>query len=162
MDTTLTALRNSADSDSNRLWSEQAILEAIFSVTQETLDNEDLEVGSGPILRMVLVDGSQTLLPSKFTLEGENLMIYSFLAFFKRCALLWKLLLNKGCINKQYSQRLLLKLDYTQKLTSKIFSEANVDIKALLGGNVDANITILDLCVSVLQLQPGKSNRVKV
>ena len=129
-------------------------LAALISVTQRTLDSE--EAGSGPVVRMMLANGIQIFTQSKFTLEGEKLLISVFLALFKRCALLWELLLKEGSVaNKRCSQRLLLKLDYSQKLTSRIFNEAKLDVKLSLGGSTGVNVFILDLCVSTLQILPG-------
>ena len=127
---------------------------ALISNIQQVLDSE--EAGAGPVLRMMIANGIQTISRSKFTLEGEKLLISVFLALFKRCALLWKLLLKEGSVaNKHCSQRLLLKLDYSQKLTSRIFNEANLDVKLSLGGSTGVNVFILDLCVSTLQILPG-------
>ena len=129
--------------------SKHAILKTMFSKTQQVLDSE--EAGIGPVLRVILADGIQVFAQNMFTLEGDEVIISVFLAFFKRCTLLWKLLLKEGSIN----QRLLLKLDYSQKLTSRIFNESNQDMKLSLGGSTDTDVFILDLCVSTLQILPG-------
>ena len=143
--------------DKTSLGSNYAQLTTLFSVAERTLDSE--VAVAGRFLRRILANGLQsfiqTLYQSKFTLEGNKLLTSAFLAFFKRCALLWKLLLQESNVNKHCSQRLLLKLDYSQKLTSRIFHEANMDEKLSLGGSTDAGVIILDLCVSALQILPG-------
>lgn len=127
-------------------WSYHVKLSSLFSVIQRGLDSEDAGPG-----RFWLANGMQEFVHSKFALEGEERLTSIFFVLLKRCALLWKLLPK----DKHCSQRLLLKLDYTVKLTSKIFNEANMDLKLILGDNADVSMFILDVCVSVLQLKPG-------
>ena len=133
-----------------------AELETLFSVVEQMLVWLDYaEAAAAPVgrFRQTLANGMQSLASTKFSLEGDKLNLISvFLAFFKRCTVLWKLLIK---VNKHCSQRLLLKLEYSQNLTSRIFHKANLDVKLSLGGSMDASVIILDLCGSILQALPG-------
>ena len=99
--------------DKLSLGSKYSKLATLFSVAEQILDSG--EAGGGRLLRRILANGLQSLIQmfnqSKFTLDGDKLLTSVCLASFKRCALLWKLLLQEGKVNKHCSQRLLLKLD---------------------------------------------------
>lgn len=151
MDTPLlpTAPGDIGDEDSSgRLSSNYEKLAMLFSLTQKILDSD--VAATCFMVRMQLADGMLALVEEKFVLEGEERLTVAFSAFFCRCTVLWKLLLQerKNC----YSQRLILKLDYSQRFMSKIFSIANLNVKLSMGAACNMG-TILDLCVAILQLQ---------
>ena len=122
-------------------------LAGLFSLVQQTLDGDESHA-SFLILRMLLARGLHQIIGCSLVLEGEELSLSVFSAFFKRCALLWNLLLNKS----GPSQRLLLKLDYCQMFTIQIFDKAKLDLKiSMATRNVAANTFILEFCVAILQ-----------
>ena len=124
-------------------------LAALFSVVQQMLDNDGLS--SDPrffICRAQLAKGLYQIVGGKLVLEGEELSLSIFSAFFKRCAILWSSALNE----LGPSQRLLLKLDYCQTFTIQIFNKAQLDLKiSMATRNIAAETFILEFCVTILQ-----------
>ena len=120
----------------------------MFSLVQQALDNDE----SNASLRILLAKGVHKIGGGNLVLEGEELSLSIFSAFFKRCALLWSSLLNES----GPSQRLLLKLDYCQMFTMRIFEKAKLELKiSMATRNVTANTFILEFCVTILQGNPN-------
>ena len=139
----LTALPRSSASRS----ADYEKLAGLFSLVQQTLDSDESDA-SFRNLRMLLAKGLHQVVGGNLVLEGEELSLSIFSAFFKRCTLLWSLLLNES----GPSQRLLLKLDHCQLFTIQIFNKAKLDLKiSMATQNVAANTFILEFCVTILQ-----------
>ena len=118
----------------------------LLQLAEETVDKI-------PLIRKMVAIGLAPAVDGKFALEGKDILSAVFAGAFKRCALLWKLLLKEleafSC-----PQRLLLKLEYCQRFTIRTFSSCPVDTKQSLVSELNAtSITLsgLDLSIAVLQ-----------
>ena len=104
-----------------------------------------------PLFRMMLATGIASFVDSQFALKGKTVLSGVFAGSFKRCALLWKLLL-KELETSSRPQRLLLKLEYCQEFCIRTFNSSPLDTKQLLVSDNAASITFaLDLSIAVLQ-----------
>ena len=122
-----------------------AKLPQLLQLTEENVDKI-------PLIRKMVAIGLAPAVNGKFALEGKDILSAVFAGAFKRCALLWKLLLKEleafSC-----SQRLLLKLEYCQRFTIRTFSSCPLDTKQFLVSENATSITLsgLDLSIAVLQ-----------
>ena len=121
---------------------------SLLPLIERALDNETGDVHVG--LRMFLADGIHNVIAGcKFVIEGKEILLPTFSASFKRCALLWRLLYQGGNAS---SQRVLFKLDHGQKFLIKIFNGACLDVKISMGrSNTGADHFILEFCANILQ-----------
>ena len=111
----------------------------------------DKSVDAHPLTRKVVATGIAPFIHSQFALDRKTVMSAVFTGSFKRCALLWKLLL-KELEASSCPQRLLLKLEYCQGFCIRAFNSSPVDTKRLLVLENAASITFgLDLSIAVLQ-----------
>lgn len=107
-----------------------------------------------PLIRKMVAMGIAPIVGGHFALEGKVILSAVFAGSFKRCALLWKLLL-KELDTSSCPQRLLLKLEYCQKFCIRAFNSSPLDNKRLLVSENAASITFaLGLSIAILQ---GKS-----
>ena len=116
----------------------------LLQLAEETVDNT-------PFIRKMVAIGIASIFDGQFALEGKAVLSPVFAGSFKRCALLWKLLLKEL---KAFScpQRLLLKLEYCQRFTIRRFNSSPLDTKQSLVSENAASITFgLDLSIAVLQ-----------
>lgn len=144
MDASLLTLLRSSTSESKF-----AKLSRLFTVIQQALDAEDNPMFV-VMIGAILGKGIQMFTGCEFVLEGEEILLSTFSASFKRCALLWKELFRE--CRGECSQRLLLKLDYCQQLTIKVFERASLDLKlSMASSNAGATAFMLDFCVAMLQ-----------
>ena len=119
-------------------------LPLLLQLTEELADEN-------PTLRIMLALGIATFVGSQFALEGKTVLPAVFAGSFKRCTLLWKLLL-KELEASSCPQRLLLKLFYCQQLCIRTFNSSPLDIKWSMVSENAASITFaLDLSIAVLQ-----------
>ena len=121
-----------------------AKLPRLLQLAEETVDKS-------PLIRKMVAIGIASVVDGQFALEGKAILSAVFAGSFKRCALLWKLLLKEL---KAFScpQRLLLKLEYCQTFTIRTFSSCPPDTKQSLVSENAASITFgLDLSIAVLQ-----------
>ena len=111
----------------------------------------DISVDADPLTRKVVANGIATFLHRQFALEGKAVLSAVFAGSFKRCALIWKLLL-KELKTSSYPNRLLLKLEYCQRFCIRTFNSSPLDTKRLLVSQNAASITFaLDLSIAVFQ-----------
>ena len=111
----------------------------------------DKSVDANPLTRRVVATGLAPLLHSQFALKGKAVLSAVFAGSFKRCALLWKLLL-KELEASSCPQRLLLKLEYCQGFCIRTFNTSPLDTKRSLVSENATSITFgLDLSIAVLQ-----------
>ena len=111
----------------------------------------DKSVDADPLTRRVVATGLAPLLHSHFALEGKAVLSAEFAGSFKRCGLLWKLLL-KELETSSCPQRLLLKLEYCQGFCIRTFNSSPLDTKRSLVSENATSITFgLDLSIAVLQ-----------
>ena len=108
-------------------------------------------VDTDPVARKIVAEGIARFIEGQFVLEGESILSAVFAGSFKRCALLWKLLL-KELDASSCPQRLLLKLEYCQRICIRAFSSSPLDTKRSMVSENAASITFaLDLSIAVLQ-----------
>ena len=104
-----------------------------------------------PLFRMMLTTGIASFVDGQFALKGKTVLSAAFAGSFKRCGLLWKLLL-KELEASSHHQRLLLKLEYCQEFCIRTFNSSPLDTKQLLVSDNAASITFaLDLSITLLQ-----------
>ena len=117
----------------------------LFALTEENVE-------SNPAIRQLVTTGIAPIVHSQFVLEGKAIASAVFAGSFKRCALLWNLLLRELKASS-YPQRLLLKLEYCQKYQCiETFISSPLEIKRSLVSENAASITFaLDLSIAVLQ-----------
>ena len=116
----------------------------LMQLTEELADEN-------PSLRMVLAVGMASFNGGQFGLEGKTVLSSVFAGSFKRCALLWKLLL-KELEASSCPQRLLLKLEYCQGFCIRVFNSSPVDTKRSIVSENAASIKFaLDLFIALLQ-----------
>ena len=115
----------------------------LFALTDKSVDVD-------PVTRKVVAAGIASVFHRQFVLEGKAILSAVFAGSFKRCALIWKLLLKE--LTSSCPQRLLLKLEYCQKFCIRTFNSSPVDTRQLLVSENAASITFaLDLSIAVLQ-----------
>ena len=126
-------------------------VQAICTMLPRLIAMTDKSVDANPLTRRVVATGLAPLLHSQFALEGKAVLSAVFAGSFKRCALLWKLLLKEFEVSS-CPQRLLLKLEYCQRFCIRAFNSSPVDTKRLLVAENAASITFgLDLSIAVLK-----------
>ena len=122
-----------------------AKLPRLLQLAEETVDKS-------PLIRKMVAIGLAPIVDGKFALEGKDILSAVFAGAFKRCALLWKLLLKEleafSC-----PQRLLLKLEYCQRFAMQTFSSCPLDTKQSLVSENATSITLLGLDLSIAVLQ---------
>ena len=111
-------------------------------------------VDENPSIRKLVATGIASFINGQFAMEGKAVLSVVFVGSFKRCALLWKLLLKELKVSN-YPQRLLLKLEYCQRFCIETFNISPLDTKRTLVSENATSITFaLDLSVAVLQGRP--------
>ena len=116
----------------------------LFQLAEKTVDES-------PFFRKLVATGIAPFINGQFALEGKTVLSAVFAGSFKRCALLWKLLLKELKVSN-YPQRLLLKLEYCQRFCIKAFNISPLDTKWSLVSENAASITFaLELSIAVLQ-----------
>ena len=129
---------------SDLLPSNPAVLPLLLQLTEELADKN-------PLFGMLLSTGVASFFCGQFALEGKTVLPAVFTGSFKRCALLWKLLLKK-LEASSCPQRLLLKLKYCQEFCFRTFNISPLEIKRSMVSENAASITFaLDLSIAVLQ-----------
>ena len=129
---------------SNLLPSNPVVLPLLFQLVEERADEN-------PSFGALLSTGVASFFCGQFALEGKTVLPAVFAGSFKRCALLWKLLLKELEVSS-CPQRLLLKLFYCQQLCIRAFNSSPLDIKRSMVSENAASITFaLDLSIAVLQ-----------
>ena len=119
-------------------------LPRLLQLSEEAVDNS-------PLIRRLFAAGIAPFVHHQFLLEGKGVLSDVFAGSFKRCSLLWKLLL-KVLKTSSCPQRLLLKLEYCQILCIETFNCSPLDTKQSLVSENAASITFgLDLSIAVLQ-----------
>ena len=119
-------------------------------ILQELLQLTEV-VDTDPFARKIVAEGIARFIEGQFVLEGKPVLLAVFAVSFKRCALLWKLLLKEldafSC-----PQRLLLKLEYCQRFCILAFSSSPLDTKwSLVSENASFITFALDLSIALLQ-----------
>ena len=108
-------------------------------------------VDDDPLFRKVVAIGIAPHVNGQFALKGKPVLSAVFAGSFKRCALLWELLL-KELESSSCPQRVLLKLEYCQRFCIRTFNSSTLDTKLSLVSENAASITFaLKLSVAVLQ-----------
>ena len=119
-------------------------LPLLLQLTEELADEN-------PSLGILLAVGIASFVGGQFALEGKTVLSAVFAGSFKRCALLWKLLL-KELEASSCPQRLLLKLVYCQGFCIQTFNSSPLDTKRSMVSENAASIKFaLDLSIAVLQ-----------
>lgn len=143
MDASLLTLLHSSASESKF-----AKLSRLFAVIQQALGADNPMFMA--LIGNTLATGIQAFTGGEFVLEGEKILLSTFSVSFKRCTLLWEQLF-KEC-RGECSQRLLLKLNYCQQLTIKVFKKSSLDLKlSMASNNIGVTAFMLDFCVAMLQ-----------
>ena len=132
--------------------SDSDLQQQMISLSQ-LLQVDEKAVDTSPLMRRIVATGIAALLKTgpSVRLERKAVLSAVFAGSFKRCALLWKLLL-KELEASSWPQRLLLKLDYCHRFCIRAFNTSPLDTKRLLVSENAVSITFgLDLSVAVLQ-----------
>ena len=110
------------------------------------------EVDKNPFTqRNRVAAGIGSVFKSQFVLEGKIIQSAVFAASFRRCSLLWRLLL-KELEAPNCPQRLLLKLQYCQRFCIQTFNSSPVDTKrSMVSDNAASVSCAMELSVSVIQ-----------
>lgn len=115
------------------------------------LQQAEEAVDDDPLFRRIVAIGIAPYVEGQFMLEGKPVLSAVFAGSFKRCALLWKLLLEK-LESSSCPQRLLLKLEYCQRFCIQTFNTSPLDTNLSMVSENAASITFaLDLSIAVLQ-----------
>ena len=93
-----------------------------------------------------------------FEAKAESIVLKTFSALFKRCALLWRLLLNEcrrhalKSPDPEYIEQVMLKLGYCQDLCITLFVEAPQDLKKLMTTqNEGSNVFAVEMSAAIVQ-----------
>ena len=129
----------------------QADLQPLNTKLPWLLQVAEKHVDENFFFRKLVATGIATYVNGQFALEGEAVLSAVFAGSFKRCALLWKLLLKELKVSN-CPQRLLLKLEYCQRFCIQAFSSSPLDNKrSLVSENATSVTFALDLSIAVLQ-----------
>ena len=139
-----TASRPKGQAHLPRRWSTR--LAWLLQQAEEAVDDD-------PLFRKVVAIGIAPYVDGRFTLKGKPVLSAVFAGSFKRCALLWKLLLKElESSSCPRPQRLLLKLEYCQRFCIQTFNLSPLDTKLSMVSENTASITFaLELSIAVLQ-----------